>query len=53
MLRASASLWGLAQQAGAALASSSTAAIGGATSLQARRGFNFVPYVIESTSRGE
>jgi hypothetical protein len=43
-------LCALVQQAGGALAAQH--AVGGAVSLQARRGFNFVPYVIESTSRG-
>ena len=53
MLRAAASqLSGLAQQAvcGTQFVQQ---ALGGATSTQARRGFNFIPYVIESTSRGE
>ncbi|GBG00266.1 ATP-dependent Clp protease proteolytic subunit [Raphidocelis subcapitata] len=48
MLRATASLLGLAQQAGSA-----AAAAAGASAFQARRAFNYVPLVIESTSRGE
>ncbi|KAI8469804.1 MAG: Clp protease-domain-containing protein [Monoraphidium minutum] len=51
MLRtAAAQLCALTQHAGGALAAQQ--ALGGAACL-ARRGFNFVPYVIESTSRGE
>ena len=54
MLRAAASLWPLVQQAGggAALGAAAGQALGAAASLQAHRGFNFVPYVIESTGRG-
>lgn len=58
MLRsATGALWALAQQAGAgalanAAAPGAAAALGGATALQSKRAFNFVPYVIESTSRG-
>lgn len=55
MRRAAASLLALAQRAGGALpgeAHSAAAAIGGASAHHARRHFNFIPYVIESTSRG-